>query len=53
MRRKIYSELLDWKKNKHGLFSDSGKELDLGAEVEKLRQFDGNIFTVKAVHLDP
>ena len=37
---------VDKGQKKHGLFSDSGKELDLDAEVEKLRQFDGNIFTV-------
>ena len=37
---------VDKGQGKHGLFSDSGSELDLDAEVEKLRQFDGNIFTV-------
>ena len=31
---------------KHGLFSDSDKVLDLDDEVEKLRQFNGNVFTV-------
>ena len=31
---------------KHGLFSDSDKVLDLDDEVEKLRQFSGNVFTV-------
>lgn len=31
---------------KHGLFSDSDRVLDLNEEVEKLRQFDGNVFTV-------
>lgn len=31
---------------KHGLFSDSDRVLDLDEEVEKLRQFDGNVFTV-------
>jgi len=30
---------------KHGLFSDSDRVLDLDDEVEKLRQFDGNVFT--------
>ena len=31
---------------KHGLFSDSDRVLDLDAEVEKLRRFSGNVFTV-------
>lgn len=31
---------------KHGLFSDSDRVLDLEAEVEKLRRFSGNVFTV-------
>lgn len=31
---------------KHGLFSDSDRVLDLDDEVDKLRQFNGNVFTV-------
>ena len=31
---------------KHGLFSDSDRVLDLEDEVEKLRQFNGNVFTI-------
>ena len=31
---------------KHGLFSDSDKPLDLEEEVEKIQQFDGNVFTL-------
>lgn len=30
----------------HGLFSDDGVSIDLNAEVEKMREFRGNVFTV-------